>query len=52
MYATESTRIQQNAISTTVVDTTAAGDTFTGYFFASILSGKEPATALLKTQLR
>lgn len=48
MYATESTRIQQNAISTTVVDTTAAGDTFTGYFFASILSGKEPATALLK----
>lgn len=28
------------------VDTTAAGDTFTGYFFASILNGKNPAEAL------
>lgn len=48
MYASESTRIRQHAIPTTVVDTTAAGDTFTGYFFASILSGKAPAEALLR----
>lgn len=48
MYASEFTRIRQNALPTAVVDTTAAGDTFTGYFFASILSGKDPAEALLK----
>ncbi|MBQ8894230.1 MAG: ribokinase [Clostridia bacterium] len=30
----------------TAVDTTAAGDTFTGYFFASLLEGAEPAEAL------
>lgn len=48
MYASESARIRQNAVPTTVVDTTAAGDTFTGYFFASILSGKAPAEALRK----
>jgi len=29
-----------------VVDTTAAGDTFTGYFIAGINAGKEPAEAL------
>jgi len=28
------------------VDTTAAGDTFTGYFIANITAGKEPAQAL------
>ena len=48
MYASGATRIRQNAIQTTVVDTTAAGDTFTGYFFASILGGKEPTEALRK----
>ena len=46
MYASGATRIHQEAIPTTVVDTTAAGDTFTGYFFAAIFSGKEPAEAL------
>lgn len=46
MFSSATSRIQQPAIPTTVVDTTAAGDTFTGYFFASILSGKEPAEAL------
>ena len=29
-----------------VVDTTAAGDTFTGFFIANIAAGKEPAEAL------
>lgn len=46
MYAAMSTRIHQNAVAADVVDTTAAGDTFTGYFFAAVLSGKEPAQAL------
>ena len=48
MYASESARLRQCAIPTTVVDTTAAGDTFTGYFFASILRGAAPAEALRK----
>lgn len=48
IYASGSARIRQSAVLTNVVDTTAAGDTFTGYFFASVLSGKEPAEALLK----
>ncbi len=47
MYACKSACMRQNAIAATVVDTTAAGDTFTGYFFASILSGKKPSEALL-----
>ena len=46
IYADSTTRIQQPAVAAYVVDTTAAGDTFTGYFFASILAGKEPAAAL------
>ena len=33
------------------VDTTAAGDTFTGYFFASILQGKSVAKALERASL-
>lgn len=46
LYASGATRLRQNAVPTAVVDTTAAGDTFTGYFFASILSGKETGEAL------
>lgn len=48
MYASEDTRIYQKAIPTHVVDTTAAGDTFTGYFFAAIFRGKGPKEALLQ----
>ena len=46
IYADAACRIHQNAIPAHVVDTTAAGDTFTGYFFAAMLSGKTTADAL------
>ena len=46
LYADASCRIHQNAIPAHVVDTTAAGDTFTGYFFAAMLSGKTTADTL------
>ena len=48
VYADESVRIRQDAIPAHVVDTTAAGDTFTGYFFAAMLGGKTPAEALAR----
>ena len=37
---------RQNAYSATVVDTTAAGDTFTGYFIYSVAMGMEVVEAL------
>ena len=46
IYADAACRIHQNAIPAHVVDTTAAGDTFTGYFFAAMLSGKTTADTL------
>ena len=46
IFADSTTRIHQPAVAANVVDTTAAGDTFTGYFFASVLAGKDPAAAL------
>lgn len=38
--------IQQSAMNTEVVDTTGAGDTFTGYFIAGMSAGKDIEVAL------
>ncbi len=46
IYADASRRIHQDAIPAHVVDTTAAGDTFTGYFFAAMINNNSPADAL------
>ena len=39
-------QLYQPAIPVEAVDTTAAGDTFTGYFLQAVLAGEEPADAL------
>lgn len=46
MYADKSARLFQPAIQAKAVDTTAAGDTFTGYFLREIMAGASPQTAL------
>ena len=46
-YAKDRIRIRQPIILTKAVDTTGAGDTFTGYFIQSIFSGESPEQALL-----
>ena len=45
-YSDRNGNVFQQAIRTEVVDTTAAGDTFTGYFLASARSGAVPAESL------
>lgn len=45
-YADQETTIRQKAYKAQAVDTTAAGDTFTGYVFGSILKGSEMDKAL------
>ena len=45
-YADCSGRFYQEICKVKAVDTTAAGDTFSGYFLASILSGKTPQESL------
>ena len=46
IHATRETRVQVPAKRVHVIDTTAAGDTFIGYFLAAQLSGQAPRDAL------
>ena len=46
MYAHGEKRLQQSAFKVNAVDTTGAGDTFTGYFLASQLRGEDAAKSL------
>ena len=46
VYACGGERIRQDAFPAKAVDTTAAGDTFTGYFLASVLQGDTVCEAL------
>lgn len=48
MYADETQRGKQPSILVQTVDTTAAGDTFTGYFIHSVFSGKTMEKSLLR----
>lgn len=47
LYLDAGQRLYQPALPADVVDTTAAGDTFTGYFLAAVTSGQSPKQALL-----
>lgn len=46
VYQDGGERIWQKAFTAEVVDTTAAGDTFAGYYLAGFIEGKTPAEAL------
>ena len=46
VYCGKGQRIRQQVYKVQAVDTTAAGDTFTGFFFAAMADGVEPAEAL------
>lgn len=48
VYADAGLRVYQPAVRVQTVDTTAAGDTFTGYFLQSVLSGMTVQQALLR----
>lgn len=47
VYADADSRYFQPIIESPVVDTTAAGDTFTGFFFTALFEGNSPQYALL-----
>ena len=48
IYADSSKRVKQPAFKVPAVDTTAAGDTFTGYFLESVMRGETVERALLR----
>ena len=51
VYDDGKTRCQHGIYDVPVADTTAAGDTFTGYFLTCITSGETPASALEKASI-
>ena len=48
IYADSARRVKQPAFTVPAVDTTAAGDTFTGYFLESVMKGETVERALLR----
>lgn len=46
VYQNEVVRIEQNSFKVNAIDTTAAGDTFTGYFLAALSGGKDIKTCM------
>ena len=46
LYGDEKGTLKQEIVKVKAVDTTAAGDTFTGFFLAGFLAGKEMKTVL------
>ena len=48
IYADSARRVKQPAFKVQAVDTTAAGDTFTGYFLESVMKGETVERALLR----
>lgn len=48
IYADSARRVKQPAFTVPTVDTTAAGDTFTGYFLESVMKGETVERALLR----
>ena len=48
IYADSAKRVKQPAFKVPAVDTTAAGDTFTGYFLESVMRGETVERALLR----
>lgn len=46
LYAKDEIRLRQSIYPAKAVDTTAAGDTFTGYYLAAVAAGKTAAEAL------
>lgn len=48
IYADSAKRVKQPAFTVPAVDTTAAGDTFTGYFLESVMKGETVERALIR----
>lgn len=46
VFASATERVKQAIYRVAVVDTTAAGDTFSGYFISALMAGKSPAVAM------
>lgn len=51
IYLDHQTRHEQSAFQVHAVDTTAAGDTYTGYFIAAIARGADVPTAMKEASM-